>query len=99
MHPLHGVLVAAAAGRFPPVDGEIEVLSPDDAGTSAAVELTGHGYVLTERDAGEVVIRAEDAFGGITRPDVLRWLAGPHGWIGSLDVVLVARGRGGGRLP
>ncbi len=99
MHPLHEVLVAAAAGRFPPVDGVIEVLPPDAAGTSAAVEFTGHGYVLTECDADEVVTRAEDAFGGVTRPDVLRWLAGPQGWIGSLDVVLVARGLGGGRLP
>jgi hypothetical protein len=49
-----------------------------------------------------VVARAVDGFGGATQPDVVRWLAGPDGWAGCLDAVLVARGTGsggdGGRL-
>ncbi len=39
-----------------------------------------------------------DGYGGASQPDVLRWLAGPDGWIGSHDAVLTARGTGGGRL-
>jgi len=55
--------------------------------------------VVTDRDPGEVLARGADGFGGASRPDLLRWLAGPHGWIGSHDAVLVARGLGGGGLP
>lgn len=98
MHPLLGVLTAAAEGRFPPADGVVEVHRPGPDGTAAVVELTGHAYVLTERDPGDVRERVGDAFGGAGAPDFLRWLAGPAGWIGSHDVVLVARGRGGGSL-
>ena len=50
--------------------------------------------MLTDRDPDEVLARGADGFGGASQPDLLRWLAGPHGWIGSHDAVLVARGRG-----
>jgi hypothetical protein len=95
VHPVHLALVEAAAGRFPPVDGAVEVHSPDEAGTHAVVELTGHSFVLTDRLLPDVVGQGADGFGGAVQPDVLRWLAGSSGWIGSHDVVLVARGRGG----
>jgi RimJ/RimL family protein N-acetyltransferase len=52
--------------------------------------------VLTDRDPDEVRARGADGFGGASQPDLLRWLAGPHGSIGSHDAVLVARGLGDG---
>ena len=97
-HPLAAILTAAAAGRFPSADGLVDVLPPDGDGTHAVVELTAHSYVLTDRPAEEVLARGADGFGGSTHPDVLRWLAREDGWIGSLDVVLVATARPGERL-
>jgi hypothetical protein len=99
VHELHRTLLAAAAGRFPPVDGLVEVLAPMAGDHHAVVEFTGHAVVLSTLDRDAVTSRAGDGFGGASRPDVLRWLAGPDGWIGSHDVVLVADGTGGGRLP
>jgi hypothetical protein len=97
-HPLAAILTAAAAGRFPPADGAVEVLPPDADGTHAVVELTGHSYVLTNRSANDLLALGVDGFGGCTHPDVLRWLAGPGGRIGSIDAVLVATARPGDRL-
>ena len=99
MHPLHEALVDAAHGRFPPVDGGVEVFTPMTGDHHAVVEFTGHSVVLTDRDRSDLVARGADGFGGASHPDVVRWLAGPDGWIGSHDVVLVARGTGGGSLP
>jgi hypothetical protein len=98
-HPLLPVLVAAAANRFPSADGSVEAMPPDVDGTHAVVELTAHSYVLTDRELGGAPRAPLHGYGGCTHPDVLRWLAGPDGWIGSLDVVLVARGRDGDGLP
>lgn len=99
MHPLLDMLLAAADGRFPPVDGLVEVMAPM-AGVAArdhaVVEFTGHSVVVTDREPGSVSARGLDGFGGSSHPDALRWLAGPGGWIGSHDAVLVARGLGGG---
>jgi len=89
VHPLTGVLTAAAAGVFPPADGGVDVLPSDPCGFRAVVSLTGHAYVLADVDPAELRRRGADGFGGASHPDVLRWLAGPDGTIGSLDVVLV----------
>ncbi len=64
------------------------------------VEFTGHAVVLTDRDAAELDALGADGFGGVSQPDIVRWLAGPTGSIGSHDVVLVAVGTatGGGTL-
>ncbi len=97
-HPLAAILTAAAAGRFPPADGGVDVLPRDADGTHAVVELTGHSFVLTDRPALDLLALGADGFGGCTHPDVLRWLAGPGGWIGSLDAVLVAAARPGEQL-
>jgi hypothetical protein len=75
------------------------VLPPDDDGTHAVVELTGHSYALTDRSLADLLALGADGFGGCTHPNVLRWLAGLDGWIGSIDVVLVAAARPGDRLP
>jgi hypothetical protein len=98
VHPLHAALIAAADGRFPPADGRVDVYPPDEAGFAACVEFAGHAVILTTADAADVAAHGADGFGGSSHPDLLRWLAGPTGTIGSHDVVLVARGAGGGTL-
>jgi hypothetical protein len=98
-HPLAVVLDAAAAGRFPPADGAVEVLPPDPAGWWAVVSLTGHAFVLGDVDADELRSVGADGIGGAAKPDVLQWLAGPGGHAGSLDVVLVTAAAPGPTLP
>lgn len=97
-HPLGPILDAAADGRFPPADGTVEVLPPDRGGGRAVVAFAAHAYVLASVSLDELLAHGADGYGGASKPDVLLWLAGPGGTIGSLDAVLVARGRGGARL-
>lgn len=99
VHELHRILLDAADGRFPAIDGDVGVMAPMAGDHHAVVEFTGHSIVLTDRDPVAVLERGVDGFGGASQPDVLRWLAGPRGWIGSHDAVLVANGVGGGSLP
>jgi hypothetical protein len=98
VHPLAAILDEAACGRFPPADGAVDVLPADGDGTRAVVAFTGHAYVLADVADGGVERRIPDGkgggFGGALHPDVLHWLARPGGEIGSIDVVLVARGVG-----
>jgi len=98
VHELHRILIDAADERFPAIDGGVDVMAPQAGDHHAVVEFTGHSFVLTDRDSVDVHELGVDGFGGASQPDVLRWLAGPHGWIGSHDAVLVARGVGGGQL-
>jgi RimJ/RimL family protein N-acetyltransferase len=95
-HPLGAALLAAAEGRFPPVDGLAELVSLDPAGTCAVVCFTGHAFVLSDRPAGELAAFAPDGFGAALDPRLLVHLAGGAGAIGSIDVVMVRRGTGGG---
>jgi hypothetical protein len=92
------MLLDAAAGRFPPVDGEVEVFAPLAGDHHVVVEFTGRSVVLTDREQDDVFARGVDGFGTASHPDVLRWLAGDGGWIGTHDAVLVAPGTGGGTL-
>ena len=94
MHPLHVALIAAAEGRFPHADGQVDVYAPEEPGAAACVAFTGHAVVLTDLDRADVIARGANGHGGAMAPDLLRWLAGPTGWIGSHDAVLVARGTG-----
>jgi len=98
MHPLLPILTAAADNLFPPVDGLVTTLPPLADGWECAVAFTGHAVVATTKPAAEIAARA-DGFGGSMAPDFLRYLAGPSGFIGVIDVMLVARGKGGSRLP
>ena len=101
-HPLATVLAAAVVGRFPAADGGVEVLPTDNHGTSAVVAMTGHAFVLADVDSDELQRQLPDGtggFGGALHPDVLRWLAGSDRHIGSVDVVLAARGVGGAATP
>jgi hypothetical protein len=98
-HPFAAILEAAAGGRFPPADGGVDVLPPHDDRTWAVVAFTGHAYVLADVGANEVVARGADGFGGALHPAVLAWLADDGREIGSIDVVLAARGVGGAAPP
>jgi hypothetical protein len=63
---LAAILAEAAAGRFPPADGNVTVLphpSPRDAGV---VALTGHSVVFTDADPGWV--RARLPAGDLSAP-------------------------------
>ena len=101
-HPLVPILDAAAMGRFPVSDGNVEVFPPDAHGTRAVVALTGHAYVLADVTPAALDQALPEpgtgGFGGALHPDVLRWLADSGDGdrhIGTVDVVLVARGVGG----
>lgn len=96
MHALHRMLVDAASGTFPPVDGAFDVMAPEPAGDLAVAEFTGHSVVLADVDRAELEALGADGFGGASGSDVIRHLAGPHGAIGSHDAVLVTRGTGSG---
>ncbi len=94
-HALGRALAAAVLGRFPPVDGLVDVVPPDAAGACGVVCFTGHAVILTDRP--EVVGPFEpDGFGGALAPALLLALAGEGGEIGSIDVVLARPAIGGG---
>lgn len=97
MHPLLAALLAAADGRFPPDDGGFTRVDPVGEGR-AVVAFTAHAYVLAPLPVVPPMpdVPAPDGYGGAHDPRYLSWLAGPNAVLGSLDVVLVARGAGGG---
>ena len=94
-HPLLALLLDAADGRFPPVDGEVTVLPGLGRGLSCSVAFTGHAVVATDLPASGVRAHGANGFGGSMTPDFLRWLAGPDHVIGEVDVILAARGSTG----
>ncbi|MFC0600024.1 hypothetical protein [Streptomyces palmae] len=99
-HPLLGMLLHAADGRFPPADGGVTVLPPLPGGLECSVAFTGHAVVATALPASEVRSQGPDGYGASLAPDFLRYLAGRDGWIDSIDATLVARGTPGPpRLP
>ena len=99
VHPLLNLLLAAADGRFPPVDGAVTVLPALGPARECSVAFTGHAVVATDLAPAEVYARKPDGFGASLAPDFLRFLAGPLGTIGTIDATLVGRGTGGDRLP
>lgn len=94
-HPLLARFLAAADGRFPAADGGVTVLPGLPGGLECSVAFTGHAVVATALPAARVRAHRPDGFGRSVAPDFLLALAGPAGWIGDLDVVLVGRGVGG----
>ncbi len=99
MHPLLTMMNAAAEGRFPPVDGLVEVVKRfEGAPQEYILELTGHAVVMTDLSQRKIDALRADGFGGAVHPDVLRALAGPRGHIGCHDALLVKRGTGDGVL-
>jgi GNAT superfamily N-acetyltransferase len=98
-HSLARVVRAAAAGRFPPVDGQVEVVQPYLDGVEAVVAFTGHAVVATRLPLRALVAAGADGFAGATSIPVMTQLAGEGGVVDVLDALLVAPGTGGGALP
>lgn len=86
-----------ARDEFPAADGGVTVIAPDrTTGLHAALSFTGHAVIATDRTLDEVLALGADGLAGVHAPEVLLGLAGPGGWVGVLDVVLVAHGTGAG---
>ncbi|MDK0524751.1 hypothetical protein [Streptomyces sp. ML-6] len=98
-HPLLAHFTDASDGRFPSCDGGVTVLPPLPGGLECSVAFTGHAVVATALSAAEVHAGRPDGFGASLAPDFLRRLAGPDGWIDTVDVTLTARGTGGPPRP
>lgn len=97
-HPLLGMLLSAADGVFPPVDGRVLFTPPLRDGLGAVVSFTGHAVLATGLGAGDFDGLDLDGYGRALAPEVLCRLAGPRGAIGVIDVTLTGRGSGGGWL-
>ncbi|HZZ96661.1 MAG TPA: hypothetical protein VFE19_06595 [Jatrophihabitantaceae bacterium] len=98
MHPLATLLEDAIEGRFPPADGGWHRVPPWRDGVEAVLAFTGHAVLAVSDDVSEQRLTAlgVDGFGGAHHPRVLVDLAGPDGWIDSLDALIARRGTGGG---
>jgi hypothetical protein len=91
-------LLAAAEGRFPPVDGGVTFVEPLTGGREAIVGFTGHAVVATALDPGYFDDLDLDGFGQAFQPEVMLRLA-RGGTVHSNDVTLVAAGTGGPDHP
>ena len=98
-HPVGLVLAAAIHSEFPEPDGTVEIVSPWRPGVEGVVALTGRAYVATELPVGQVLGRCLDGFGSALDPGFISWLAGPGGWMDTLDVLVGALGTGAGGPP
>jgi hypothetical protein len=90
-HPLLDVMLDAARGEFPPVDGAVTFLPGLPGGNRAIVALTGHAFIAADLDAGDFDGIELDGFGAALAPAAVLRVAG-DGRIGVNDVTLVARG-------
>lgn len=88
-HPVAELLAAAAARRFPVADGGWHRVPPWREGVEAVLAFTGHAVLAVGPAVPDAVLAAADGYGGAHHPRLLLDLAGPNGWIDSLDAVLV----------
>jgi hypothetical protein len=86
------LIVAAASGRFPPVDGAWERVPPWRDGVEAIVAFTGHAVLAVGDDITDLHLARlrPDGYGGAHDPRLLVALSAPGDWIDSLDVLLVS---------
>lgn len=94
-HPLARLLREAAAGSFPPADGGWLRVSPWKQNVQAILSFTGRAVLAVSYDVpdsrlAELGVSGWD--GAFAR--ILVDLAGPGGWIDSLDVLMLGVGRG-----
>jgi hypothetical protein len=64
-------------------------MPPWRPGLEAVLAFTGHAVLAIDPDVSDDVLERVDGFGGAHHPRVLLDLAGPTGWIDSLDALLV----------
>jgi hypothetical protein len=96
VHPLARVLTDAVDGTFPRADGGWRRVPPWRDGVEAVLAFTGHAVLAVAPDVPDdrLVALGVDGYGGAHHPRVLLELAGPDGWIDSLDAVLGRRSTG-----
>lgn len=82
----------AAAGRFPPQDGTIEVLPAVEGLAAAVVGFSAHNFIATSLEPADVLSQLPSADPGASmNPGFLTWLAGRVGaYAHEPDVVLAA---------
>lgn len=97
MHSLAGLLAAALDGDFPRSDGGWHRVPPWRDGVEAVFAFTGHAVLAVGPDISDDRLTAlgVDGYGGAHHPRVLLELAGPDGWIDSLDALTARRAAGG----
>jgi hypothetical protein len=95
VHPIGRLLLDAVHGRFPAPDGGWRRVPPWRPGLYAVLAFTGHAVlVIDEAIPDDLISRlGPDGFGGATHPRLVTALAGPDGWIDSLDLVLASTGQ------
>jgi hypothetical protein len=98
VHPLLAIYHDAAAGRFPDGDGGVTHLPPLGDGHEAVVCFTGHAFIASRLDPADFSDLEPDGLGQALHPAILLRMAGPEGAIGSIDLTMYAKGRGGGAL-
>lgn len=89
---LRSLLLDAAQDRFPTPDGGWTRIQPWRHGLEGVVAFTGHAFLATGADVEDQLLAdlGVDGAGGAHAPRVVQALAGPTGWVGTLDVVLVS---------
>jgi hypothetical protein len=95
-HPLAVLITEAAAGRYPAADGGWRRVPPWRPGLEGIVAFTGHAVLAVAPDISDarIIELGANGFGGAHDPRLVAALAGPDGWIDSLDVLLAGRGTG-----
>ena len=93
-HPLLDVLLRAAGGRPPPVDGAVEVVPELGSGRRCVLSFTGHAYLATSQAAADFADLEPDGFGRALQPELLLRMADGGRQVGVLDATLFSRGRG-----
>jgi hypothetical protein len=94
--PLAELITAAADGRFPQADGGWRRVRPWHPGLEAIIAFTGHAVLAVAPDIPDerLISLGVDGFGGAHDPRLITALAGPGGWIDSLDMLMAGRGTG-----
>lgn len=90
-HPLLPLLICAAQGHFPPVDGGVTYLPPLGRDIEAVVAFTGHAVVCSRWGRDVIEPLGADGYGQAQRPEVLLKMAEPDRIVGVLDATLVRR--------
>jgi hypothetical protein len=100
-HPLAELIASAATGQFPDPDGGWRRVPPWRPGLEAIVSFTGHAVCAVEPDIPDrlLVSLGADGVGGAHDPRLIAALAGPGGWIDSLDILMAHRGTGRVGVP
>jgi hypothetical protein len=100
-HPVARLIASFAAGDFLSPDGGWQRVEPWRPPLEAVIAFTGRAVFAISADIGddELTALGADGFGGAHDPRLIAALAGPGGWIDSLDALLVGHGTGAPGVP